>query len=264
MSDGDQGQVHYRVEDGIAWLTFDRVSSRNAMTWHMYDQLDAHCEAIENDPQVVAVVMRGAGGEAFVAGTDIKQFAAFSSGDDAIAYERRIDQLVGRVERLPRPTLAMLEGFCVGGGAAIALACDFRYATPSLKLGIPIARTLGNCLSITNISRLVEHAGVARAKRVLMAGELIGAEEAHAAGLVSDIVEAESIEAVVGEQATAFKRRAPLTVLAAKQVIQRVLDEQRGPGDGSDDWIATCYTSDDFKAAVNKFVNKTPFSWRGR
>ncbi|ALM53592.1 enoyl-CoA hydratase/isomerase family protein [Halomonas huangheensis] len=264
MSDNQQGRVDYRVEDGIAWLTFDRVASRNAMTWQMYDQLDAHCEAIENDPEVVAVVMRGAGGEAFVAGTDIKQFAEFSSGEDAIAYERRIDHLVGRVERLPRPTLALLEGFCVGGGAAIALACDFRYATPSLQFGIPIARTLGNCLSITNISRLVEHAGVARAKQVLMAGELIGAEDAHAAGLVAEIIDAEQITAAVTERAVAFKRRAPLTVLAAKQVIQRLLDEKRAASDASDDWIAACYTSEDFKAAVNKFVNKTPFTWRGR
>nr|WP_300309768.1 enoyl-CoA hydratase/isomerase family protein [Halomonas sp.] len=264
MSDNDQGQVHYRVEEGIAWLTFDRESSRNAMTWHMYDRLEAHCQAIEQDPDIVAVVMRGAGGEAFVAGTDIKQFANFSSGDDAIAYERRIDQLVGRVERLPLPTLALLEGFCVGGGAAIALACDFRYATPSLKFGIPIARTLGNCLSITNVARLVEHAGVARAKQVMMAGELIRADEALSAGLVAEVVPAEEIEALVAERAAAFKQRAPLTVKAAKQVIQRVLDEKRAPHDGSDDWITACYTSEDFRAAVNKFVNKTPFSWKGR
>ncbi len=264
MSDNDQGQVHYHSEDGVAWLTFDRTASRNAMTWQMYDQLEAHCETIENDPELVAVVMRGAGGEAFVAGTDIKQFAAFDKGEDAIAYERRIDRVVGRVEKLPLPTLALLEGFCVGGGAAIALACDFRLATPSLKFGIPIARTLGNCLSITNVSRLVEHAGIARAKQVLMAGELVRAEEALALGLVGEIVDAETIEATVAERAQAFKERAPLTVRAAKEVIQRVIEQRRPAFDASDDWIATCYTSRDFKAAVDKFVNKTPFRWQGQ
>jgi len=263
MTQSDPGEVHLSKQAGVAWLTFDRTASRNAMTWEMYDQLEAHCEALEQDPEVVAVVMRGAGGEAFVAGTDIKQFARFESGDDAIDYERRIDRVVGRVERLPKPTFALLEGFCVGGGAAIALACDFRIATPSLKFGIPIAKTLGNCLSVTNVARLVDYAGPARAKQVLMAGDLVRADEALATGLVGELVEADAIEARVAEQAAAFRERAPLTVRAAKEVIQRVLDERRPASDASDDWIAACYTSDDFKAAVDKFVNKTPFSWRG-
>ncbi len=263
MTDVSQGQVDCRIDQGVAWVGFNRPESRNAMTWSMYDALERLCRELEADPQVVAVVFHGCGGKAFVAGTDIKQFADFEGGEAGVNYERRIDSVIAGLENLRKPTIAMLEGFCVGGGAAIALACDFRYCTPTLKFGVPIAETLGNCLSVTNLSRLMDLLGVARTKQVLMAAELIDAPQALVAGLVGGVFEADAIRQEVERKAQAFAGRAPLTVQATKDVINRVLAHRRTPADGSDDWIRTCYGSRDFKAAVDKFVSKTPFEWTG-
>lgn len=255
--------VQFENREGVAWVGFNRPESRNAMTWEMYDALETYCDRLAEDASIHAVVLHGVGGEAFVAGTDIAQFADFSEAEDAIDYERRIDRVVGKLERLGKPTIAMIEGACVGGGAALAMVCDFRYCTPSLKFGVPIAKTLGNCLSITNISRLVDMLGVARAKEVLLRAKLFGADEALRAGLVNEVFSPETIKDEVAAIAAEFAKRAPLTLQASKALIGRVQEQRRAAFDASDDWISTCYMSDDFKAAVNKFVNKTPFEWAG-
>ena len=264
MNEPSQGSVDCKVSEGVAWIGFNRPESRNAMTWSMYDSLERICKEVDADTGVNAVVFHGCGGEAFIAGTDIKQFADFEHGDQGVAYERRIDTVLKILETMKTPTIAMLEGFCVGGGAAIALACDFRYCTPSLKFGVPIAKTLGNCLSVTNVSRLMDLVGIPRTKEILMAAKLIEAPEAASFGLVSEVFEADNIAQEVTKKAQAFKQRAPLTVQAAKETINRVLEHRRTAADVSDDWVRTCYSSADFKAAVNKFVNKAPFEWTGK
>lgn len=250
-------------QHGVAWLGFNRPQSRNAMTWEMYDALEKYCDQLADDDTVHAVVLHGVGGEAFVAGTDISQFTTFTEAEDAIAYERRIDRVVGKLEALPKPTLALIEGACVGGGAALALVCDFRYATPTLKFGVPIAKTLGNTLSINNVSRMIDMLGVARTKEALMMARLFSADEAHGAGLVNQLFDADAIYSEVAALAEAFAKRAPLTVKASKALVGRALEQRRLPADDSDDWVTTCYMSQDFAAAVDKFVNKTPFEWSG-
>jgi enoyl-CoA hydratase len=256
--------LRYEVHDGVAWIGFNRPESRNAMTWAMYDALEACCDRLAEDDEIQAVVLHGVGGEAFVAGTDIGQFAHFDAPEDAIGYERRIDRVVGKLECLPKPTIALIQGACVGGGAALALVCDFRYATPSMKFGVPIARTLGNTLSMTNVSRMVDMVGVARTKEALMMAKLFDAEEARQAGLVNGVFAAEAIVDEVAAIAAGFAKRAPLTVQASKALVGRVLEERRAAADAGDDWVTTCYMSRDFKAAVERFVNKTPFEWTGR
>lgn len=253
----------FKIQHGVAWLSFNRPQSRNAMTWEMYDALEKHCDQLVEDDTVHAVVLHGVGGEAFIAGTDISQFAGFTQPEEAIAYERRIDRVVGKLETLPKPTLALIEGACVGGGAAIALVCDFRYATPTLKFGVPIAKTLGNTLSISNVSRMIDMLGVARTKEALMMARLFGADEAHAAGLINQLFDANAIYAEVAALAEAFTKQAPLTLQASKALIGRAIEQRRLPADASDDWVTTCYMSRDFAAAVDKFVNKTPFEWSG-
>lgn len=253
-----------KVQDGIAWLGFNRPQSRNAMTWEMYDALEAYCVQLAADDRIFVVVLHGVGGEAFVAGTDIAQFVNFSKPQDAIDYERRIDRVVGKLETLNKPTIALIEGFCVGGGAALAMACDFRYCTPSLQFGVPIAKTLGNCLSITNVSRLIDMVGISRAKEALMMGKLFSADEASHVGLVNAVIEPGSIYEQVTDIAKQFNNLAPLTVQASKALIGRAQHQRRAERDVGDDWITKCYMSNDFKSAVNKFVNKVPFEWTGR
>lgn len=254
----------FDVQDGVAWIGFNRPESRNAMTWEMYDALEDYCERLAQDADVHAVVIHGVGGEAFVAGTDITQFAGFSVPADALEYERRIERVVGKLETLDKPTIAMIEGACVGGGAALAMVCDFRYCTPSMKFGVPIAKTLGNTLSTTNVSRMVDMLGVARTKEVLMLARLLGAEEAREAGLVNDIFPSERLAEEVAAVAAELVRRAPLTLKASKALVGRVQAQRRVALEVGEDWVTTCYMSDDFKAAVDRFVHKTPFEWIGR
>jgi len=174
--------VHYSVADGVATIVFDRPEARNAMTWSMYYGLAQALESISADPAVSVAVLRGAGHEAFVAGTDIAQFTAFEGAADGLRYEHQIHAAVERLERVMKPTIAVVEGWATGGGLIIAAACDFRLAVPNARFGVPIARTLGNCLSIANVARLVHAFGPARTKRMLMLAETISAEEASACG----------------------------------------------------------------------------------
>ncbi|WP_043531946.1 enoyl-CoA hydratase/isomerase family protein [Litchfieldella xinjiangensis] len=252
------------VKDGkIAWLIFNRPQVRNAMTWGMYDALERYCKALNDDPDIDVVVLRGSGGEAFVAGTDIKQFTTFDVAQHALDYEHRIDEVINSLETLSKPTIALIEGFCVGGGAAIAMACDFRYCTPELRFGVPIAKTLGNCISIANLSRLIDLVGAARAKEVLMLAKLFKAEEAKLAGLITEVIAAESIEEEVRQVAERLGSLAPLTLRASKEEVRRVLAERRPAAGSEEDLIALCYTSRDFKSAVSAFIDKTPHAWLG-
>lgn len=247
-----------------ATITFNRPKVHNAMTWAMYERLETVCDEIDADDDIRVVTLRGAGGKAFVAGTDISQFREFKDGDDAIAYEQRIDRIVGRLESLTRPTIAMLEGYCVGGGAAIALACDFRYANEELRLGIPIAKTLGNCLSMANFARLVDLLGTPKTKEVLMLARLLKADECLDTGVINGVFAVDALEAEVGRVAERLAGLAPLTIRATKEAIRRIHVARRIAPEDGEDLIVSCYTSDDFHGAVEAFMNKQPYTWQGR
>jgi len=254
----------YEERGAIATLTFNRPEARNAMTWEMYDALVAACERVDQRADLRVLVLRGAGGKAFVAGTDIAQFQGFHRPEDGVAYEDRLDAVLDRLERVGKPTIAQVEGIAAGGGCAIALTCDLRIATPEASFGIPIARTLGNCLSGATYSRLVDAMGGARAKELLFTGRFIPAEEATAIGLVSRLVPAESIERVVTDYAGTIAANAPLTLRATKEAVRRIL-EQRRLADGLDhDLIEMCYGSADFREGVAAFLSKRPPQWTGR
>jgi enoyl-CoA hydratase len=258
MSDGE---VHYNREGPVVAVTFDRPAARNAMTWRMYEQLGEACARIHREEGVRVAVFRGAGGKAFIAGTDIAQFQAFRSGDDGIAYEEKMEGYIGAVEALPVPTLAVIEGFAIGGGLAIAAACDLRIATPGSRFGVPIARTLGNCLSMANYARLVAALGAPRAKRVLLLAENIPAEEALAGGFLSEIVAATDLEARVAELTSRLSHHAPLSMRASKEAIRRIL--HAGLPDG-DDLVRACYGSDDFRLGIKAFLEKREPQWTGK
>ncbi len=255
------GEVRYSRDGGVATVIFDRPAARNAMTWRMYEQLGEACARIREDDGVRAAVFRGAGGKAFIAGTDIAQFQAFRGGDDGIAYEVKMEAYIGAVEALPLPTLAVIEGFAIGGGLAIAAACDLRIATPGSRFGVPIARTLGNCLSIANYARLVAALGASRAKRMLLLAENLSAEEALAGGFLSEIVAAPDLDRRVAELTARLASHAPATMRVSKEAIRRIL--QAGLPDG-DDLVRACYDSDDFRLGVNAFVEKREPIWTGK
>jgi enoyl-CoA hydratase/carnithine racemase len=258
MSDGT---VHLRIEGPVASVIFDRPEARNAMTWAMYESLVGICERLRHDHSIRVMRLRGAGGQAFVAGTDIAQFQAFRSGEDGVAYERRIDACMQLLESLPMPTVAVLEGWAIGGGLAIATACDFRIATPGTKLGVPIARTLGNCLSAANVARLVAALGRPRAERMLLLADLVTAEEALAAGYVLEIAPPEQIDAASDRLCSRLAGLAPVTQQVSKQALNRLLHANLPD---VEDLIRACYGSADFREGVAAFVAKRAPTWQGR
>jgi enoyl-CoA hydratase len=254
----------YHTDGPLATLMFNRPEARNAMTWAMYDALVEACEKVDRDDAIRVFILRGAGGKAFVAGTDISQFQSFRDREDGLKYEERLDSVLDRIERVAKPTIALVEGVAVGGGCAIALTCDLRVATPESTFGIPIARTLGNCLSGATCSRLLDLMGPAAVKDLMFTGRLVGALEAHTLGLVNRIVAAEEIEEAVRRLAGEIAANAPLTLRATKDTIRRVLARRRLARGEDADLVEMCYTSADFREGVAAFLAKRKPNWSGR
>jgi len=258
MSDGEVRLVR---DGAIATILFDRPQARNAMTWRMYEGLAAACAALSSDKNVRVAVLRGVGGKAFIAGTDIAQFQEFTTPEQGVDYEAKMEAYLGALEALPMPTLAVVEGWAIGGGLAIAACCDLRVATTGSKFGVPIARTLGNCLSVANYARLVAALGLARAKRMLLMAENVSAEDALAAGFLMDVLDPAALDARVAEVCERLKGNAPITMRVTKEAMRRL--QLVGLPDG-DDLIRACYGSDDFHAGVKAFVEKRAPQWTGR
>src|SRR5262245_17351797 len=213
----------YEVREGIGLVTFNRPAALNALTFDMYDRLGEICGEVRLGGPVKAIIITGAGGRAFAAGTDISLFQNFSTAQEGIDYEARMERMFAKLERCPVPTIAAIAGVCTGGAAVIAAACDLRIATRSLKYGFPIARTLANMLSAANVARVAALTGVGRAVDLLMTTRLMGADEALAVGLVSELVDTpealiERAQALAGQIAA----QAPLTMRAGKEVVRRM------------------------------------------
>ena len=253
-------ELQQRFDGGVLELVFDRPQARNAMTFAMYEGLHEACVRADEDDAVQVLVLRGAG-EHFVAGTDIAQFSTFTSGADGVDYEERIKRVVDRLEEVSVPTVAVVRGACVGGGLALAAACDLRVAARSSRFGVPIARTLGNCLAMNTVSLLVAHLGPARTLDLLLRARLLSGEDAHAAGFVSELVDDDALDAAADELVATLLGHAPLTMWAAKQAVLRL--RRAGLPDG-DDLVERVFGSDDFAEGVAAFVGKRRPVWQGR
>ena len=250
------------ARDGaIVTLSFNRPEARNAMTWDMYQRLYDVCEEVDADDSIRVLVLKGAGGKAFVAGTDIGQFTEFKSGEDGLRYERDADQRMGRIARVKKPVIAQIQGYAVGGGFGIAAGADVRIATPDASFGAPIARTLGNCLSMKAYARYIDLIGPSRLKELIFTARLLSAEEALAAGFVHEIVPSERIESRVRELAEKIASHAPITLWVTKEAVRRIQESRTVP-DG-DDLIAATYGSADFHEGVRAFLDKRPPRWTG-
>jgi enoyl-CoA hydratase/carnithine racemase len=254
-------ELLYEIQGTTAVITFNRPEARNAMTWNMYEGLYQSCEKVDVDERVRVVVLRGAGGKAFVAGTDIRQFLEFESGEDGLAYEKKIERVIGRLEQVRKPMVAVIDGYAVGGGLAIAAACDLRICSHNAKFGMPIARTLGNCLSMANYARLVALIGPARTKQLIYTARTFSADEALAVGLVMEVVPPSELDAKVSELCEQISSHAPITLRVTKEAVRRIQSASLPSGE---DLVRECYASRDFHEGVAAFVEKRQPVWEGR
>lgn len=235
------------------------------MTFAMYDRLGEIAREANGDESLRCVVLTGAGEKAFVAGTDISQFKAFSTEADAIEYEERMERQIGALAALRVPTIAAIRGACTGGGFAIAGSCDIRIGSPSARFGIPIARTLGNCLSMASLNLLIDLMGPARAKEMIFTARLIEASEAREIGLLNELVASEEdlfprVEAIAAQIAG----NAPLTIRAVKEGVRRIIEKRHLDPALGHDLILSCYMSEDFREGMAAFLEKRRPNWQGR
>lgn len=264
-ADAGSEDILFEVRDGIGFVTFNRPQARNAFTFAMYERLAEICATVDADQTraIKALVLTGAGSKAFGAGTDISQFRALQTPEDALGYESRIDRVLGTLERCRVPTIAAVAGVCTGGGAAIATRCDLRIGALNARFGFPIARTLGNCLSLGNYARLAALIGPARVKDIVFTARLVEAREALAIGLLTEVVEdSDRLMRRAEEVARIVASHAPLTLQATKEAMRRLIPEFAQDDDR--DLILTCYMSEDFHEGMDAFLNKRPPRWKGR
>ena len=253
----------YEVSGTTGWVTLNRPKSRNALTFAMYDRLAEICEHVPEDGSVKVIVVTGAGEKAFAAGTDISLFRDFNTAEDGLNYEQKMEEILATVEACSVPTVAAISGACTGGGAVIAAVCDIRVATEDMLFGMPIARTLGNCLSAANLLRLSGLLGAGRTRELIFTARLIKADEAKAIGIVSEIfpTSGEMLDRA-HELATTIAGYAPLTLRVTKEMFRRLNASQSDEDDS--DLIALCYASDDFREGLDAFLSKRRPEWKGR
>jgi enoyl-CoA hydratase/carnithine racemase len=257
-----------RRERGIAWVVFDRPQARNALTLALWERLREIAEELNQDDDLRVVVLTGAGPQAFVSGTDIGEFRAFTGADDGVGYEARIERVIAALEAIRVPVIAAIAGACTGGGVSIAAACDLRIGAPSARVGVPIARTLGNCISLRNVARVADIIGLDAVKALLLTGKLLDAEQARQAGFLHEVTPSdEALHARAHMLAEEIAALAPLTLRATKEMCRRLRRVDYVTPDGDlprdTDLIELCYGSEDFREGLTAFLDKRKPNWTG-
>lgn len=254
-----EGSVEVHRSEGTLHVVLSHPRRRNALTWKMYDQLVNVCDEVAADETVRAVVLRGAG-DAFAAGTDIRQFVDFRSAADGLAYERRVALVLNRLLGLRVPLVGVVTGPAVGAGLALAAVCDILVATPEASFGVPIARTLGNCIPAAVVARLQRRLGAGRTMAMLLTARPLSASDAATAGFVSTVLPADQLEDAVRDLVRRISAGAPITLAALKEIDRRL----SGADVADEDLIERCYGSADFREGVSAFLDHRKPQWEGR
>jgi enoyl-CoA hydratase/carnithine racemase len=255
----DEGTVEISRSESMLEVVLSHPRRKNALTWRMYDRLLQLCDEVAADEAIRVVVMRGAG-DAFAAGTDIRQFVGFSTGADGVAYERRIALVLNRLLGLRVPLVGVVTGPAVGAGLALAAVCDVLVATPEASFGVPIARTLGNCIPAAVVARLQRRLGVGRSMAMLLTARPLSAADAATAGFVSAVLPADQVEDEVRDVVRRVAAGAPLTLAALKEIDRRLAAAEVP----DEDLLERCYGSADFREGVSAFLDHRKPTWEGR
>jgi len=259
-------EIVRRRQGPVEWIVFNRPHARNALTHAMESRLTELLRELNSDGSVRAVVLTGAAGTkpAFMAGADMGDLEAAASPETSIRLEESSDELMTALEQVRAPVIAAMAGACVGMGVLIASACDVRLASASLRFGFPIARTVGNCLSLKNYARLVSMIGPARTKDLVFDPTLLSGEQVAAMGAAKECV---ATEAALLQRAQAVAENlatlAPLTLWSTKESLRRLRDAAIPPDPGQE-LLQACYVSKDYQEAITAFVSKRAPVFTGR
>lgn len=247
--------------DGVVEFRFNRPDSRNSLTFEMYQALESVCQQVtEYGDRIVVIAANG--DKAFASGTDISNFRHFKDATDAINYEAMIGRVIDSIRSCEVPVIASLHGVVAGGGAAIAAAADIRIATPDTRFGMPIARTLGNCLSVANLSRLVQLLGESRVRYLMLTAQFLPIEMLTQSGFVAEVMPTpEACDARCRELASHMQTLAPRTLSATRDGLARLAEQDLPP---DRDLIERCYLSADFAEGIEAFFAKRPANWSGQ
>ncbi len=259
------GQVQVVKEPPIGWVVFDHPQRRNALSVSMWEAIPAAAEAVASDPAIRVVILRGAGEASFVSGADISQFEETRrGGSTALAYEELTDRAFGALSQIEKPVVAMIHGFCIGGGLAVALTADLRIGAEDALLAIPAAK-LGLGYGADGIAKLVSLIGPARAKEVLFTARRFGAADALRMGLLNQVHPKPELESRVRELALEIAANAPLTLRSVKLVV-RSLAQDPGQRDVAaiESSIRACFESEDYREGVRAFLEKRSPRFQGR
>ncbi len=254
-----------RLDGAVGHLIFNNPEKHNAVSLEMWDAADAILDDFEGRGEIRVVVLSGAGGKSFVSGADISKFEKERGSMEAVEhYNERVKAVYERIQNFTKPTIAMVNGYCLGGGLNLAAACDLRFCSAKSKFGMPAAR-LALGYPYAAIKRLVNAVGVAGAKHLMFSAKRIDAEEAFRIGLVQQVLAEEELEGFVSDYAKQIAGNAPLTVKAMKLIANEVLKD---PAETDlalcDRLVAECFASEDYKEGRRAFLEKREPQFQGR